>query len=179
MPRLPEFQHARLTAIVDHWLTENYDRPIDLPALSREVGISRFLLCRLYRERTGKTIRLRQREIRVTRAAHLLSDGCRKIGDVARTVGYGSVSHFTKAFVEEMGMLPSEWRSRPRAVPYPETSGNLPPPGLFTVRETCGGLVAELSGGSGRWIPGWAGSSSARKFMPASGHWKEANAFLD
>src|SRR5690606_27746046 len=101
MPRLPEIQHARLTAIVDHWLTENYDRPIDLPALSREVGISRFLLCRLYRERTGKTIRLRQREIRVTRAAHLLSDGCRKIGDVARTVGYGGVSHFTQAFVAE------------------------------------------------------------------------------
>lgn len=179
MPRLSEDQHAHLTATVDRWLTKNYRQAIDLPALAREVGISRFLLCRLYRERTGKSIRLKQREIRIDHAARLLSDGTRKVGTVARAVGYGSVSHFTKAFAEEKGMLPSEWRNRPRAVPFPETSGNLPPPGLFLTRGTIGEVPPEISYGSGRWIAGWSGSVPPRRVAPAAGRWQEANAFLD
>lgn len=183
MPRLSKDQHVVLAATVDRWLKKNYREPIDLPALAREIGITRFLLCRLYRERSGKTIRLKQREIRIHHAAKLLSDGTRKVSEVARAVGYGSLSHFTKAFLEEKGVLPSIWRSRPRIIPFPATSGMLPPPGLTFVRTTIGEVPPELSCGAGQWGP--AGWHSAPPRPPARGskragkRWQEGNAFLD
>ena len=182
MPRLSKDQHAHLTATVDRWLKKSYRKPIDLPALAEEIGITRFLLCRLYHERSGKTIRLKQREIRINHAAKLLSNGTRKISDVAREVGYGSLSHFTKAFLEEKGALPSIWRSRPHIKPLPETAGNLPPPGLTFVR-TIGEVPPELSFVSGQWDPGEIASApprhAARRPKSAGGRWREGNAFLD
>jgi AraC-like DNA-binding protein len=183
MPRLSKDQHAHLVATVDRWLKKNYREPIDLPALAREIGITRFLLCRLYRERSGKTIRLKQREIRIHHAARLLSSGPRKISDVARAVGYGSMSHFTKAFLEEKGELPSVWRNRPRIVSLPVTAGNLPAPGLTFVRTTIGEVPPELSNASGRWQPAGTDSTpprpAARRAKRAGRRWQEGNAFLD
>ena len=181
MARLSKDQHVLLTATVDRWLKKNFRAPLDLPALAQEIGITRFLLCRLYHERTGKTLRLKQREIRIHHAAKLLSGGTRKIGEVARAVGYGSVSHFTKAFVEEKGMLPSEWRNRPRVVPFPETAGSLPAPGLTFVRTTVGEVPPELSTASGRWIAAWAATPAPRPAATRRGakRWQGANAFAD
>jgi AraC-like DNA-binding protein len=182
MARLTKDQHALLTATVDRWLKKHYREPIDLPALAREVGITRFLLCRLYSERSGKTIRLKQREIRVNQAAKLLADGTRKIGDVAREVGYGSVSHFTKAFVDEKGMLPSAWRSRPRIVSFPDTSGSLPGPGLACAWASVGDAPPGLSRASGRWVAAWAASlppGTGRRSVRSSGRLQYGNAFLD
>jgi AraC-like DNA-binding protein len=182
MPRLSKDQHALLAATVDRWLRKNYRKPIDLPALAQEIGITRFLLCRLYHERSGKSIRLKQREIRINQAARLLSSGTRKVSDVARAVGYVSSSHFTKAFLEEKGALPSTWRSRPRITPLPETAGHLPPPGLTFVR-TIGEVPSELSGVSGQWEPEEIDSAplpdAARSRGSAGKPWKEGNAFLD
>lgn len=182
MPRLSKDQHALLTATVDRWLRKNYRKPVDLPALAQEIGITRFLLCRLYHERSGKSIRLKQREIRINQAAKLLSSGVRKISDVARAVGYGSSSHFTKAFLEEKGALPSAWRSRPQITPLPETAGHLPPPGLTFVR-TIGEVPPELSYVSGQWEPEEIdpapSTHTSRSRGGARGRWKEGNAFLD
>jgi AraC-like DNA-binding protein len=182
MPRLSKDQHSLLTATVDRWLRKNYRKPIDLPALAKEIGITRFLLCRLYHERAGKSIRLKQREIRINQAARLLSGGNRKVSDIARAVGYGSSSHFTKAFLEEKGTLPSVWRNRPRIIPLPETAGNLPPPGLTFVR-AIGEVPPELSFESGRWDPAEIGSAPPRRAARGSTRggrrWQEGNAFLD
>jgi len=183
MARLSKDQHALLTATVDRWLKKNYREALDLQILAKEVGITRFLLCRLYHERSGKTIRLKQREIRIHHAAKLLSNGTRKISEVALAVGYGSASHFTKAFLEEKGVLPTVWRSRPRILSVPETSGSLPAPGLICVRTMMGEVPPEMSYGSGNWM---AARTELAVRNPASGgrkragkRWKEGNAFLD
>ena len=183
MPRLSKDQHSLLTATVDRWLKKNYREPIDLPALAEEVGITRFLLCRLYRERSGKTIRLKQREIRINHAGKLLASGAWKASEVAHEVGYGSVSHFTKAFVEEKGVLPSTWKNRPRIIAMPETAGSLPPPGLTFVRATIGEVPPELSHGSGQWDPAAMNPAppqpAPRRSRRAGKRWQEWNAFAD
>jgi len=181
MPRLSKDQHNHLTVTVDRWLKTNFRDSLDLQALAKEIGITRFLLCRLYRERSGKTIRLKQREIRVNHAAKLLSKGERKISDVAREVGYASLSHFTKAFQEEKGRLPSAWRSHPRIIAIPDTAGGLPAPGLTFVREISE-VPAELTGGSGQWEQGendTAPPRSSGTSRRSRGRWKAGNAFVD
>jgi AraC-like DNA-binding protein len=183
MPRLQKDQHALLTATVDRWLKKNFREPIDLQVLAKEVGISRFLLCRLYHERSGKTIRLRQREIRIQHAAKLLSNGTKKVAEVAEAVGYGSASHFTKAFLEEKGVLPTVWRNRPRIIFVPETAGCLPQPGLICVRTITGEVPPALSYGSGNWM---VARTELAVQNPASGgrkrggkRWQAGNAFAD
>jgi len=98
-------------------------------------------------------------------------------------VGYGSVSHFTKAFVEEKGVLPSTWKNRPRIIAVPETAGSLPPPGLTFVRATIGEVPPELSHGSGRWDPAGPPDPAlprrAARSPKRGKRWQEANAFLD
>ena len=182
MPRLTKDQHALLTATVDRWLKKNYKETIDLGALAKEIGITRFLLCRLYHERSGVTIRLKQREIRIQHAARMLSNGTRKVSDVASAVGYGSASHFTKAFLEEKGVLPTVWRSRPRIVSSPETAGSLPGPGLTVVRAAMAEVPPELSPGSGQLVPAvvkTAAPRSATRSKRVGKRWQQANAFLD
>ncbi|MEK7951151.1 helix-turn-helix transcriptional regulator [Luteolibacter soli] len=178
MPRLSKDQHAHLTATVDRWLKKNFREPIDLPGLAKEIGITRFLLCRLYSERSGTTIRLKQREIRIHHATKLLSSGTKKVGDVAKAVGYGSVSHFTKAFVEETGQLPSVWKSRPRIVSIPGTAGSLPPPGLTFVQATVGEVPPELSYGSGQLVPARVEPVQPRRAKRGK-RWQDGNAFAD
>lgn len=182
MPRLSTDQHARLTTVVDRWLKKNYRMPVDLQALAQEIGISRFLLCRLYHERSGKTIRLKQREVRIACAARLLSRETAKVSEVARSVGYSSTSHFTKAFLEETGILPSVWRSRPRVLSLPETAGNLPAPGLTFVR-LIGELPPEFSHASGHWDPAGnnlAEAGQGRRRPPRrAARGQEGSAFFD
>jgi len=182
MPRLTKDQHALLTATVDRWLKKNFRETVDLSALAKEIGITRFLLCRLYHERSGVTIRLKQREIRIQHAAKMLSNGTRKISEVAKAVGYGSASHFTKAFLEEKGVLPTVWRSRPRMVSSPETSGSLPGPGLTVVRTATAEVPPELSPGSGQLVPAVIKSATPRavkRSKRGGKRWQQANAFLD
>lgn len=171
-----------MVSTVDGWLKQHFRQNIDLHALEREIGISRFLLCRLYHERSGKTLRLKQREIRIARAGRLFAAGGHKVAEVARAVGYSSSSHFTKAFLEETGMLPSQWKSRPRVLAVPHSSGDLPAPGLKFV-PLVGVLPAELATTSGHWNPAKQPTAAARHSRrprrPGGGGPQQANAFLD
>jgi len=63
------------------WLKLNLDQPLDLPALAKSVGVAPSYLSRQFST----------------------------IEEAAMEVGYNSLSHFTKAFLEEKGTRPSEF----------------------------------------------------------------------
>jgi AraC-like DNA-binding protein len=181
MTRLSPEEQERLMTTIERWLRKHFRQRIDLRALEREFGINRFLLCRLYHERSGKTLRLKQREIRIDRAARLLAEGGHKVAEVAHAVGYGSSSHFTKAFLAEKGMLPSEWKSRPRVLALPRSAGALPAPGLKFLR-LVGEVPPELALTSGHWNPAQQQATVRplrRPRLRVAGSLPQANAFLD
>lgn len=84
--------------------------PIDLAALGRECGVSPTHLSRLVKQKTGKTLREHQRRLRIAAACELLRKEDATVTGVALDVGYQSLSHFAKAFREETGKTPREWR---------------------------------------------------------------------
>ncbi len=92
------------------WLREHFDEELDLRQLSRHVGCAPHYLSRLFRNHTGKTLSQKLRQIRIDQAAKLLRDGERNVTEAAFEVGYNSLSHFTKAFVTEKGVRPSDYR---------------------------------------------------------------------
>lgn len=91
------------------WLEENFEKPLNLPEMSKKIHCSPSYLSRVFSEHTGVTISRKLRGLRVQKAKELLDSGEFNVTEVALEVGYNSLSHFAKAFKEEAGKLPSEY----------------------------------------------------------------------
>ncbi len=91
------------------FIQENLDQPFNLKATADVVGCSAHYLSRTFSETEGMTISQYLRRVRVERAAELLASGNYNVSEAAVEVGYQSLSHFSKAFQQEKGVLPSRW----------------------------------------------------------------------
>ncbi|MCB1063996.1 MAG: helix-turn-helix transcriptional regulator [Verrucomicrobiae bacterium] len=91
------------------YIEAHFDEPLDLTALANHVDCSTHYLSRTFSEATGKTISQFLREVRIEKAARLLSSGRYNVSEAAVEVGYQSLSHFSKAFLKEKGCLPSRF----------------------------------------------------------------------
>ncbi len=89
-------------------------RPITIGEIARRVASSPRQLQRSFSEVGGLSFRAYLREVRMSRAADLLSSTDIPVSEVARHVGYREHSQFTKAFKRAHGATPSEFRRRPR-----------------------------------------------------------------
>lgn len=87
-------------------LMRDLENPPTLAELGREVGCSPFYLSRIFSENTGLTISRYLRNLRLSHAAELLRSGRCNVTEAAMTVGYSSLSHFSKAFAEMFGACP-------------------------------------------------------------------------
>ena len=86
---------------------------ITLADLARAASFSPSYAHRLFRELTGVPVSDYIRKLRLTEAAkRLKSERCRITG-LAMELGFESIDGFTRAFVREFGMTPSEYRLHP------------------------------------------------------------------
>ena len=85
------------------------DVDLTVDDLAEAVGMSRATLYRRLRGALdGSPVDL-LREVRLARAASLLSAGAGNVGEVAYAVGFKSVSHFGRCFRERFGETPSAY----------------------------------------------------------------------
>lgn len=89
------------------------DRPLDLSALARQVGLSPFHLHRLYRRFYGLTPAEHRLEARLRLARRLILGGA-AIADAAAALGFADQSHFSRAFRRLMGVPPGLWARQVR-----------------------------------------------------------------
>ncbi len=74
------------------------------------LGLDRRYLCRIFKERTGRSPREYLLELRLERAASLLREtGC-TVGEAARSVGYEDAFLFSKMFKRRYGKAPLHYR---------------------------------------------------------------------
>ncbi len=92
-------------------IKNNYVQNISLHDISSKVGISRFHLNRIFKERTGCTPRIYLEKIRVKEAKKLLLTTNLNSTEVGYQVGYQSVSSFYNAFKRNTGLSPNQFRS--------------------------------------------------------------------
>jgi AraC family transcriptional regulator, regulatory protein of adaptative response / methylphosphotriester-DNA alkyltransferase methyltransferase len=92
-------------------------RPITLTEVSRRVASSPRQVRRAFAEIGGTTFRAFLAEVRMRRAAELLTATDMSVGEVARQVGYREPSRFTKAFKRTYGLTPSRFRETQRRSP--------------------------------------------------------------
>ena len=89
----------------------NYARPITIGEIASYVGMNRTAFCAFYKKETGKTFITALNEFRMEMAAQLLRNHPEMpISDVAESVGFGTLPHFTRCFTKWKGVSPGKWR---------------------------------------------------------------------
>jgi signal transduction histidine kinase/DNA-binding response OmpR family regulator len=90
------------------------DTELTVEALAAALGCDRSYLLRKLRALTGETPSELIRSFRLQRAEQLLRAGAGAVSEVAYTVGFKSVAHFSNAFQNRYGERPSAFASRHR-----------------------------------------------------------------
>ena len=86
----------------------SYDQPYTIKELSRKVAMNECYLKKGFKALIGKTIHEYQQELRISRAKELLIQPGFSVSDVANSLGYSSISHFSTAFKKATGLKPCE-----------------------------------------------------------------------
>lgn len=89
-------------------IEQSIDQPHTIKELSRKVAMNECYLKKGFKAITGKTIHEYQQTLRIAQAKTLLQQHGRSVTDVANTLGYSSISHFSTAFKKVTGMKPCE-----------------------------------------------------------------------
>jgi len=105
---LPSFKLRRVTELLEAHLDEEFS----LDRLAREVGVSEFHFCRLFKKTTGFTPSRYFIRMRMEKARRLLRETTKNVIEVGLDVGYSSPSHFAQIFRREVGIPPSAYRGQ-------------------------------------------------------------------
>ncbi len=100
----------RLMELVMKSVNENLsDSDFSVEQLTKEVGISRAQLHRKMKEMTGLPVSEFIRNIRLEQAVRLLKEQKVNVTQVAYTVGFSNLGHFSTVFRKQFGVPPSEY----------------------------------------------------------------------
>jgi AraC-like DNA-binding protein len=86
------------------------EKPPHLVELARRVGLSGNRLSQGFQEIYGHTPFAYLREMRLNRARRLFLETGMNVTEVAFSVGYNSLSHFSKSFSRQFGIHPCLFR---------------------------------------------------------------------
>jgi transcriptional regulator GlxA family with amidase domain len=91
------------------YISEHLAEPLTVDALAAQVYLGPSAFSRVFREVTGRSPYQYVKETRLDRARQVFDQGRRGVADVARSVGYTSVSHFIKEFRSRFGATPGDY----------------------------------------------------------------------
>jgi AraC-like DNA-binding protein len=93
-------------------LAANYSNSVSLECLARQLGVSVFHLCRVYRRVMNSSLWSQIQRLRIGEALQRLAEGERDLTALGLSLGYAHHSHFTAAFRRHLGLTPSSARQR-------------------------------------------------------------------
>ncbi|HTX83613.1 MAG TPA: AraC family transcriptional regulator [Streptosporangiaceae bacterium] len=115
MARAPDTVRLTRLRSARDLIDRDFARPLDLPALARRAGYSRYHFIRAFRAAYGATPGDYLSRRRVERACELLRTANLTVTEVCFVVGFSSLGSFSSRFSELAGCSPSEYQSRARA----------------------------------------------------------------
>lgn len=109
-------EESQKSSIIDdllRYLERNYQYNITVNELAaHKYFVNPSYLSRLFKAETGKTFSRYLIELRMKKAAGLLSESGLKISDVAMCVGYNDVSYFIQTFKKYYEMTPEQYKNK-------------------------------------------------------------------
>ena len=95
-----------------NFIKEKHTEEISLHQVAREVHVSSFYLCKLFRKATGMTFTEFVCRTRLEAAKRLLLNPHLRVSEIVYEVGFQSLTHFNRVFKKTMGESPTSYRSR-------------------------------------------------------------------
>ncbi|WP_350286111.1 AraC family transcriptional regulator [uncultured Croceitalea sp.] len=92
------------------YLNDNFKEKISLDQISRDIGISKYYLHRLFREINGNTPLEYLKSIRLEEAKNKLQYSKDPIFEIAFKCGFDSTSYFSNMFKKHTGFSPTQFR---------------------------------------------------------------------
>lgn len=103
--------HCERMDAVKKYICNHMDEPLNRQVLARKAGFSVPHLQRIFVATEGESIASYVRRVRLKRAAQKLRMGAVDITEVALAAGYHTHAAFGKAFKQQYGFSPSEFRA--------------------------------------------------------------------
>jgi AraC-like DNA-binding protein len=106
---------SRTTAIMEEakkLIQMEYRRPVTLDEIASALNISAYYLSHVFSQENGFTLSSYLTEVRMQKAALLLTGNPSSITDIAQATGFADVCYFRKVFKLHHGMSPREYRTR-------------------------------------------------------------------
>lgn len=103
---------SNLVATLITYVTERFRSPLSLDSLSRELGVSRFHISRIFTQVLHTGFHEYINALRINYAKELLMDSEYKILDIAEMAGFQSQQTFNRIFRDSCGMPPSAYRKQ-------------------------------------------------------------------
>ena len=104
--------HSRLVRQAREYILSHLGQSITTEALSKELGLNRTYLCKLFLEETGLTIGQYVTHIKTEEAKRLMDITPKSSAEIAAFLGFSSQSHFQRVFKKTAGMTPGEYRTK-------------------------------------------------------------------
>jgi AraC-like DNA-binding protein len=111
----PNTKHAHIDLVeaAKAYIGIHFDEPLTVDDIAEATFSSPFHLCRIFRQRTGKTIHHYLNQVRLKASLEYVAERNISLTDIGLALGYASHSHFTKAFRKAFGAPPSTLRTNP------------------------------------------------------------------
>lgn len=111
-------QYANSKRLRDYYVKEalafieqNFQNDISIENIAQICGLNRSYFGKVFKDATGKTPQQFLLTYRMIKATELLKLTKLSIGDISNAVGYANQLHFSRAFKNEYGVSPREWRN--------------------------------------------------------------------
>ena len=92
------------------YVFKNYDQNFSVAEIAKECGISPSHLRAIFRKETGTSVFAYREKLRIERAKKLLRSDVFPIKEIADSLGYFDVYHFSKKFKSATSLTPNEYR---------------------------------------------------------------------
>ena len=109
-----ELESAASSFIVKNalaFIEENYAERLKLADVADNVYVSQWHLSKLLNKYTGQNFSEILNHVRMEEAKRLLENPSLRIGDIAETVGFLDMAHFSRVFKKQVGVSANEYRN--------------------------------------------------------------------
>lgn len=103
---------SKLVRKARDYILAHIGESVTTEAISRELGLNRTYLCKLFTEETDFTINQYVTQVKMEEAKRLMTITKKPVSEIAEYLGYSSQSYFQKVFKKQYGITPGEYRNR-------------------------------------------------------------------
>jgi AraC-like DNA-binding protein len=96
------------------WMELHYSEPISVADCAAAIHLNPSYLSRIFKKETGRNLVHYLQKLRIDQARKLLQQNRHNISELAGLCGFGSVEHFHRVFVRQVGMTPARYRRNTR-----------------------------------------------------------------